>query len=101
MSLKRSRRVARTVFCLLCLFALIGSLTIEASARGKHPRGRAAGKHERGGELSRHERRQFARSGRRGGRVHLSNKEMRAQRQRDARERAAYIPKLEKVPGQK
>ncbi len=101
MNLKRSPRVARTVFCLLFLFALIGSLTIEASARGKHPRGRAARKHERGGELSRHERRQLARSGRRGGRVHLSKKEMRAQRQRDAREQAAYIAKLEKRAGHK
>jgi membrane peptidoglycan carboxypeptidase len=101
MNLKRSPRVARTVFCLLFLFALIGSLTIEAGARGKHPRGGAARKHERGGKLSRHERRQLARSSRRGGRVHLSKKEMRAQRQRDAREQAAYIAKLEKRAGHK
>src|SRR5712664_1118518 len=101
MNLKRSPRVARTVFCLLFLFALIGSLTIEAGARGKHPRGRSARKHERGGKLSRHERRQLARSSRRGGRVHLSKKEMRAQRQRDAREQAAYIAKLEKRAGHK
>src|SRR5258708_2743387 len=101
MNLKRSPRVARTVFCLLFLFALIGSLTIEASARGKHPRGRGARKDERGGELSRHERRQLARSGRGGGRVHLSKKEMRAQRQRDAREQAAYIATLEKRAGHK
>ena len=101
MNLKRSPSVARTVFCLLFLFALIGSLTIEASARGKHPRGRSARKHERGGKLSRHERRQLARAGRRGGRLHLSKREMRAQRQRDAREQAAYIAKLEKRAGHK
>jgi len=101
MNLKRSPRVARTIFCLLFLFALIGSLTIEASARGKHPRGRSARKHERGGKLSRHERRQLARAGRRGGRLHLSKREMRAQRQRDAREQAAYIAKLEKRAGHK
>src|SRR5260370_26554141 len=100
MNLKRSPRVARTVFCLLFLFALIGSLTIEASARRKHPRGGSA-RHGRGGKLSRHERRQLARSGRRGGRGHLSRKEMRAQRQRDAREQAAYIAKLEKRAGRK
>ena len=101
MNLKRSPRVPRTVFCLLFLFALIGSLTIEASARGKHPRGGAARKTARGGKLSRHERRQLARSNRRGGRVHLSKKEMRAQRQRDARDQAAYIAKLEKRAGHK
>ena len=92
MNLKRSPTVPRTVFCLLFLLALIGSLTIEATARGKHPRG---------GKLSRHERRQLARSSRRGGRVHLSKREMRAQRQRDAREQAAYIGKLEKRAGHK
>jgi penicillin-binding protein 2 len=101
MNLKRSPRVPRTVFCLLFLLALIGSLTIEASARGKHPRGGAARKNARGGRLSRHERRQLARASRRGGRVHLSKKEMRAQRQRDAREQAAYIAKLEKRAGHK
>ena len=101
MNLKRSPRVPRTIVCLLFLFALISSLTIEASARGKHPRGGAAHKTARGGKLSRHERRQLARSSRRGGRVHLSKKEMRAQRQRDAREQAAYLAKLEKRAGHK
>jgi len=43
----------------------------------------------------------LARSSRRGGRVHLSKKEMRAQRQRDAREQAAYIAKLERRAGHK
>src|SRR5882724_3782904 len=101
MNLKRSPRVPRTVFCLFILLALIGSLTLEASARGKHPRGGATRKHARGGKLSRHERRQLARSSRRGGRVHLSKREMRADRARMAREEAAYMAKLERRAGHK
>src|SRR5260370_33012167 len=100
MNLNRSPRVARPVFCLLFLFALIGSLTIEASARGKHPRGGSA-RHGRGRKLSRHERRPLARSGRRGGRVHLSRKEKRAQRQRAPRETAAYSAQTQKSAGHK
>lgn len=101
MNQKRSPRVSRVLFSLFILFALIGSLSFEAGARGKHPRGRSARKAARGGKLSKHERRQLARTGRRGGRVHLSKKEMRAQRQREAREQAAYIAKLEKRAGRK
>jgi len=105
MNVKSSPRVARVVFSLFILFALIGSLTVETSARGKHPRGRSArkasGKVARGGKLSRRERRQLARAGRRGGRVHLSKRELRAARQRDAREAAAYIAKLERRAGHK
>jgi penicillin-binding protein 2 len=105
MNLKSSPRVARVVFSLFILFALIGSFAVETSARGKHPRGRAArkatGRVARGGKLSRRERRQLARAGRRGGRVHLSKREMRAERQRAAREQAAYIAKLEKRAGHK
>src|ERR1700686_4513054 len=103
MKFKSSPRTARFGFSLFILFALIGSLAIEASARGKHPRGRTArkatAKVERGGRLSKRERRQLARAGRRGGRVHLSKREMRAERQRSAREEAAYIAKLEKHSG--
>ena len=105
MNFRSSPRVARVAFSLFILFALIGSLTIETSARGRHPRGRAARKATartaRGGKLSRRERRQLARSGRRGGRVHLSKREMRAERQRDARDQASYIAKLEKRAGHK
>lgn len=105
MNFKSSPRVARVVFSLFILFALIGSLAMETSARGKHPRGRAARKAKarvaRGGKLSKHERRQLARAGRRGGRVHLSKREMRAQSQRAAREQAAYIARLEKRAGHK
>src|SRR5712692_8984419 len=99
MNFKSSPRVARAVFSLFILFALIGSVTVETAARGKHPRGRAARKSvARGGKLSRRERRQLARSGRRG-RVHLSKREIRAERQRDAREQAAYLAKLERRAG--
>src|SRR3989441_2696236 len=52
--------------------------------------------------MSKRERRQAARSGRRGReRVHLSKRELRAERQRNAREQAAYIAKLEKRAGHK
>ncbi len=105
MNLKSSPRVARVAFSLFILFALIGSLTIETSARGRHPRGRAArrttARDTRGGKVSRRERRQLARAGRRGGRVHLSKREMRAERQRDARDQASYMAKLEKRAGHK
>lgn len=101
MKLNSSPRVARVVFSLFILFALIGSFTVETSARGKHPRGRSArratGRVARGGKLS---RRQLARAGSRG-RVHLSKRELRAARQRDARDQAAYIAKLQKRAGRK
>jgi len=109
MKLTSSPRVARVVFSLFILFALIGSLAIETSARGKRPRGRSARKSARkasarvarGGKLSKRERRHLARSGRRGGRVHLSKREIRAERQRAAREQASYIARLEKRAGHK
>ena len=102
MKFKSSPRVARVVFSLFILFALIGSVTVETSARGRRARGRSARRAvARGGKLSKRERRELARSGRRGGRVHLSKREMRAERQRDAREQAAYIAKLEKRAGHK
>jgi len=105
MKLKSSPRIARVVFSLFILFALIGSLAIETSASGKRPRGRAARKASakvaRGGKVSKHQRRQLARAGRRGGRVHLSKREMRAERQRAAREQSAYIARLEKRAGHK
>ncbi len=101
MNFKSSPRVARVVFSLFILFALIGSLTTEVSAGGKHPRGRSSRKATARGSRGRASRRELARAGRRGGRVHLSKREMRAERQRDAREQAAYIAKLEKRAGHK
>jgi penicillin-binding protein 2 len=100
MNLIRSPRVVRAAFACFLLFTLIGFTTTEASARGRHARGRAAHRIARGGRLSRHERRLLARSGRRG-RVHLSKREMRAERARLAREQSAYIAKLQKRSGRK
>jgi penicillin-binding protein 2 len=103
MNLNSSPRIARFVFSLFILFALIGSLTVETSARGKRSRGRdthkATAKVARGGRLSKRERREQARSERRGGRS--SKRETRADRQRSAREDAAYLAKLERRAGHK
>src|SRR6266702_2098759 len=103
MNQKRSLRVALLAFNLFLLFTLIGSISVGTFARGKRARGRAAArKAERGGRMSKRERREAARSGRRGReRVHLSKRELRAERQRNAREEAAYIAKLEKRAGHK
>src|SRR5438552_12217017 len=100
MNLIRSPRVVRVAFAFFLLFTLIGSTTIETSARGRHARGRAARRVARGGRLSRHERRLLGRAGRRG-RVRLSKGEMRAERARMAREQSAYIAKLQKRSGRK
>src|SRR5881227_1810669 len=103
MNQKRSLRVALLAFSLFLLFTLIGSISVGTFARGKRARGRAAArKAERGGRMSKRERREVARSGRRGReRVHLSKRELRAERQRNAREEAAYLAKLEKRAGHK
>src|SRR5262245_18696210 len=101
MKKKSSLRVALLVFNLFLLFTLIGSTVVATSARGRRARGRAvARKAARGGHLSRRERRHLARAGRRG-RVHLSKRELRAERKRLAREEAAYMAKLEKRAGHK
>ena len=100
MNLIRSPRVVRAAFALFLLFTLIGFTTTETSARGRHSRGRVARRVARGGRLSKHERRLLARSGRRG-RVHLSKREMRAERSRLAHEEAAYMAKLERRAGHK
>lgn len=104
-----SPRVALISFSFFILFTLIGSDIIEGNARPKHQRGRAAAgrgraasrKVARGAKLSRRERRQLARSGRRGVRVHMSKREMRAERARLAREQSTYIAKLQKRAGRK
>src|SRR5436190_10853385 len=103
MNQKRSLRVALVAFNLFLLFTLIGSISVGTFARGKRARSRATARRaERGGRMSKRERRQAARSGRRGRqRVHLSKRELRAERQRNAREEAAYIAKLEKRAGHK
>src|SRR5438132_1043437 len=103
MNQKRSLRIALVAFNLFLLFTLIGSISFGTFARAKRGRGRAtARKAERGGRMSKRERREVARSGRRGReRVHLSKRELRAERQRSQREQAAYIAKLEKRAGHK
>ena len=100
MNLIRSPKVVRVAFAFFFLFTLIGFTTIETSARGRHARGRAARRVARGGHMSRRERRLQARAGRRG-RVHLSKREMRAERARMAREESAYMAKLERRAGHK
>src|SRR5438105_13697528 len=103
MKFESSPKIARVLLNFFILFALIGSITFEAAARGRHSRGRAARRAvARGGKLSKRERRELARtSSRRGGRVRLSKRELRAERQRDARDQAAAISKLEKRLGHK
>jgi membrane peptidoglycan carboxypeptidase len=100
MNSKSSPGFFRIALSLFAFFLLIGSVTVETSARGKHPRGRASRKVARGAKLSKRERRQLARADRHG-RVHLSKREMRAERQRSAREETAYLAKLEKRAGHK
>src|SRR6266513_4228903 len=100
MNLIRSPRVLRAAFAFFLLFTLIGFTTTETAARGRHSRSHAARRAARGGRLSRHERRLLARSGRRG-RVHLSKREMRAERARLARKQSAHIAKLQKRSGRK
>lgn len=100
MNLIRSPKVARVAFTFFILFTLILSVSFDASARGRHGRGRAAARAARGGRLSRRERRQLARAGR-GRHVRLSRRELRAERKRSAREEAAYLAKLERRAGHK
>ena len=98
MNLIRSSRVALISFSLLILFALISSSSIETSARSKHRGGGARSRKADRGGRSRRGRRE-ARAGR--GRVRMSKREMRAERARVARERSAYIAKLQKRAGRK
>ena len=92
----RSLRVPRSLIIFFVLLTLIGCTAFEVSARGKRSRGRAASRSARS-RSSKHDRRQ-ARHGRRG---RMSKRELRADRQRQAREQAAYIAKLQKRAGHK
>src|ERR1051326_141391 len=102
MNQRRSLRVALLAFNLFLLFTLIGSISVGTFARGKRGRGRTSSRTAQRGRSSKRERRELARSGRRGReRVHLSKRELRAERQRIAKDQAAYIAKLEKRAGHK
>src|SRR5215467_15279167 len=96
--MKRSPRVALISFNFILLITLIGSITFEGYAASRHGRGRSSGRSSsrRGGRSSRHG---SARAGR-GGR-HMSKREMRAEQARSARDRSAYIAKLQKRSGHK
>src|SRR5881394_116270 len=100
MNHRRSPRVALISFTFVLLITLIGSLTLEAYAAAKKGRGRSAGR-SRG--ASRHggrsSRRESARS-RRGGR-RMSKRELRAANARVAKDRSAYMAKLQKRAGRK
>ena len=98
MKLIRSLRVPQALLTFFVLLTLIGSLTTEVSARGKRSRGRAASRSARG-RSAKHDRRQAR--GRHGRRGRMSKRELRAERQRQAREQAAYIAKLQKRAGRK
>src|SRR5438105_1473845 len=102
MNLIRSPRVALISFNIVLLITLIGSVTFEGYAGSRHGRGRAAARGRasarRGGRAS---RRETARASRRGGRVHLSKRERRAEQARSAREQSAYIAKLQRRSGRK
>lgn len=101
-------RVARVSFVFFIFFAFILSFSVEASAKGKRSKGKAArsSKSTRARASSRTSRNrpgrvQVARSSRRRGRVQLSRREVRAERARAAREQAAHIAKLQRRLGRK
>src|ERR1043165_351505 len=101
MNQRRSPRVLLVSFTFILLIALIGSLTIGTYAAAKKGRGRSAGgsrgASRHGGRAS---RRESARS-RRGGGRRMSKRELRAANARTAKERSAYMAKLQKRAGRK
>ena len=101
MNHRRSPRVPLISFTFILLIALIGSVTSETYAAAKKGRGRSAGRSRgasrHGGRAS---RRESSRS-RRGGGRRMSKRELRAANARTAKERSAYIAKLQKRSGRK
>ena len=96
MNQRRSPRVALISFTFILLIALIGSLSIDTNAAAKKGRGRAAGKSSaRGRGAAKRGGRGSARSRRGGGRK-MSKRELRAANARVAKERSAYMAKLQK-----
>ena len=105
MNSRRSPRVALISFTFVLLITLIGSVTLEGYAAAKKGRGRSGGRSAgRSRAASRHggraSRRESARA-RRGGGRRMSKREMRAANARIAKERSAYIAKLQKRSGRK
>jgi membrane peptidoglycan carboxypeptidase len=111
MNIKSSPRGTRSAFIFFILFAFLTSFSIEISAKAKRARGKAkaqarssrgkaSSRTARNRRLSPRERRQVARNDRQG-RGRLSKRDLRAERQRDARERAAYVAKLQRRSGRK
>jgi membrane peptidoglycan carboxypeptidase len=100
-------RVARVAFIFFVFFALINSFSNETIAKGKRAKAKAGKASSRSARNSRGRDRRGSRSAsnrRRGGRRevarsrgrHLSKRELRAERQRQAREQSAYLAKLKR-----
>jgi len=101
MKLNRSPWVAFISLTLLSLLLITLTTSEIFAAAKKHGGGRAASRKSsaRGGKRSRGGRERAGRNSRRGGR--MSKRELRAERQRMAREQSAYIAKLQKRSGRK
>ena len=100
-------RVARVAFIFFVFFALINSFSGETLAKGKRAKAKASKASSRSARNSRSRDRRGSRSAgnrRRGGRREvarsrgrrMSKRELRAERQRQAREQAAYLAKLKR-----
>ena len=100
-------RVARVAFIFFVFFALVNSFSNETTAKGKRAKGKAAKASSRSARNSRSRDRRGSRSAsnrRRGGRREvarnrgrrMSKRELRAERQRQAREQSAYLAKLKR-----
>ena len=100
-------RVARVAFIFFVFFALINSFSSESLAKGKRAKAKASKASSRSARNSRSRDRRGSRSAsnrRRGGRREvarsrgrkMSKRELRAERQRQAREDAAYLAKLKR-----
>src|SRR5688500_8675338 len=105
-------RAARVSLVFFVFFAFILSVSVEASAKKKPGKGKAARSSARSSKntrarassrtsRSRGGRVEVARSSRKRGRVQLSRREVRAERARAAREQAAHIAKLQRRLGRK
>ena len=105
MNITRSPRGARTAFIFFLFFAFITSFSIEISAKGKRAKAKAQGsrssRHAGGRQAQRRSRNRRQVASDRHSRRRMSKRELRAERQRDARERSAYLAKLQRRAGRK